>query len=1130
MSIAPDLSSARYRAAFTVLLVIATCAALTATLADEAPDDAETIRGRVTDEAGQPLADATVRVLAEGLSSDRRALQSERWRDPIVVVTDAQGNFSAGPLSGEAFTVRARGPALSPTTVESIPPGAWLSLHLQAGHAVQGRVVASAGDSAVGGATVLACDTGAFDFGLDACIVATTDAAGEFVVHGLPAGDLQLRAHASGHAVSKPVALVVPAGDPAGSPVTLKLAPGARVTGRIVDDERQAVAGARVYARLLELKRDAAAVAEGWPVHSDTAGTFVFEGLPANVRLGLLAYRSDRGLVDGGTVRVEPGADLTGIEIVLPATSAVTFRLVDENDLPLDAFDLHFREATTTSGDWLGPLDPTGIERGAEGRVTARIPASGSYDLRLAPEGFEEIELAEVVLERGQTTDLDTLVARHGLTVRGRIADEQDEPIEYATVEASWAEGGFPRTKRALTDDDGRYALVGLVDTAVRVEASAAGFVSESVDSVVPGEEEVDLTLRPTGGLTGRVALVEGGTPEAFMIVLHVEATSDVTTPEHYAEFPRKDSFSTEDGEYRLDDLPPGRFTVEARSLGRAPGRRSGVRVTHGEVAEVPLLELGKGLTLEGRVVALEDDSPVAGVALAAEGQGGSLVAAVSAPRQAAASDEDGHFLLEGLEPGSLVVSAEHPEFAPASERVALTEDDDPPDLLLRLARGGTLSGVVRDADGNPAPARRIVVTRDLRDEDDLQAAVTDADGSYELTRLAPGAYVVNLVPQPGGRLRMNVRSAVIREAEVTLLDFDESSPITLTGTVYRDGQPLGRAQLFFAKTISLTDFKFSSTDGAGHYEVGLDEPGRYRVIVQTGSTSASGGASTEITVPDLEHSGQDIHLGTDGVSGTVQDPDGHPVTGAVVSATAAAGDSSAGFLVAETGLDGRYTIQGIDPGVYRVTATSPGFKVATAYPVELAEGGGVVTVDFALEPGGTLHGRLVDDFGNGIAGAAVLVAPAGSVDPWGGGAATSVTDVNGSFSLTTPGDGPLDVTALPGGWAPVRLRGVVPPTGDEDLLLRAGRGGSLRVVVVDVEGSPQRGVMLIARPVPPFLGSELAGLLTPPVPTDAAGAILFSGLAPGGYAVTVNGRDDVPPASVTIQPDSETLLRLELP
>jgi hypothetical protein len=505
-------------------------------------------------------------------------------------------------------------------------------------------------------------------------------------------------------------------------------------------------------------------------------------------------------------------------------------------------------------------------------------------------------------------------------------------------------------------------------------------------------------------------------------------------------------------------------------------------------------------------------------------------VAAVSAHRQAATSDEDGSFLLEGLEPGSLVVSAQHPDFAPASERVELSEDDDPPELLLRLARGGTLTGVVRDVNGDPAAARRIVVTRDLRDEKDLQAAVTDADGGYELTRLATGAYVVNLIPQPGGRLRLNVKNAVIREGEVTLLDFDESSPITLSGTVYRDGQPLGRAQLFFAKTISLTDFKFSSTDGAGRYEVGLDEPGLYRVIVQTGSTSASGGASTEITVPELEHSEQDIHLGTDGVAGTVLDPDGHPVSGAVVSATAAASGASGGFLVAETGLDGRYTIQGIDPGVYRVTATSPGFKVATAYPVELVEGGGVVTVDIALEPGGSLRGRLVDDFGNGIAGAALLVAPAGIVDPWGGGAATAVTDVNGSFSLTTPGDGPLDVTALPTGWAPVVLTGILPPAGDEDLLLRAGHGGSLRVVVVDVEGSPLGGVTLIARPAPPFLGSELAGLLTPPVPTDTAGVTVLASLAPGGYAIGVIGRDDVPPASVTIQPGSETLLRLELP
>ena len=64
----------------------------------------------------------------------------------------------------------------------------------------------------------------------------------------------------------------------------------------------------------------------------------------------------------------------------------------------------------------------------------------------------------------------------------------------------------------------------------------------------------------------------------AFLIVIHVEAESTAAAPERYEDFPRQASFAdAEDGVYEVRDLPAGNYTVEARSPGLAPGRRSPV-------------------------------------------------------------------------------------------------------------------------------------------------------------------------------------------------------------------------------------------------------------------------------------------------------------------------------------------------------------------------------------------------------------------------------------------------------------------------------------------------------------------------------------------------------------------------
>jgi uncharacterized GH25 family protein len=1090
----------------------------------ESPPDSRAIRGQVVNAEGEPLSGATVRVLQQGLSMDRRDRQPAAWIDPIVIQTEDDGSFVAAGLSSSEYVVRAVAPGYAPTTVTAVLAGNSLTLPLQTGHAVRGNVLDAATGRPVPGATIVACDVAGFDFGREACLLAEAGESGGFLLTVAPAGELQLRAHAAGHAVSAVHKIEVPVADE--QVVTFRLQPGARVEGRVVDEKRRPVAGARIYVRPLSLNlADVSRLDAGWTNHSDEEGRFALAGVPSGAQHTVHGFRSDRGVATAGPIKVEAGQDLLDVELSLPGPALLTLRLVDEQDSPLADFELFLRENSEDPGDYSRPLDSDWIEGSADGHFTVRVQRrNGTFDLLLVPERYTDIELSGVELEPGRTTDLGTLVALEGPSVDGVVVDDGGDPIENATVRASWAGHGLRHIRRALTDGDGRYEISGLGQFLVKLEADAAGFLSMKLDAVSPGVQAADFTLLRLGGLAGGLELDDGEVPPAFMIVVHIEAASLAETPERYVGLPRQETFSAEDGSYRIDDLPPGRYTVEGRASDRAPDRQVGVQVAGGEVAGVATLVLGMGLSVQGRVVALVDGEPLAGAEVEARLEQRQLFETAPDHQRFATTDEEGRFRITGLEAGSLMLRARHPEFAPAEQRVELQQGAADADVILGLSSGGTLRGGVRGADGEPAAGRRIAVKR----ETDVDIGITDEQGRYELQRLMPGSYSATLLPASGAVTRLDMKTAVIRESEVTILDFDETRRISLSGTVFHGGQPVTGAEMFFANTFSLTDFSIAHSDSEGRYEVGLQEPGRYRVLLETGPAGTSGGASTEITVPDELHVIQDIHLGGDGVSGTVLDSESRPLAGAVVSASPdGAGPNESGFLVAATDAQGQYSIQGLRAGVYRVTATAVGFRIGEAYPVEIAAGSDGAHVDFKLEAGNTMRGRVVDEFDRGLASVAVVAGPAGSVDSWG--AATAVTDINGTFQLTAPVAGPIDCTALPGGWAPVRLTGVLPPAGDEDtqLILRASRGGTLRMQVVGPDGAPRSGVHVSVRAVPPFLGSELIQLLTPPAPTDASGSTRLEHLLPWTYEVLASG---VVPVQVTVHEGAETLARLEIP
>ena len=105
-------------------------------------------------------------------------------------------------------------------------------------------------------------------------------------------------------------------------------------------------------------------------------------------------------------------------------------------------------------------------------------------------------------------------------------------------------------------------------------------------------------------------------------------------------------------------------------------------------------------------------------------------------PPQRTATDAEGAFALEGLEPGRLDVQVRTAQDAPWTGEVTVIVGQAA-ELVVTLEAGATLAGTVHDPGGRPVAGARVMVGA----EGDLATSTTRtaADGSFRLTGLQPG-------------------------------------------------------------------------------------------------------------------------------------------------------------------------------------------------------------------------------------------------------------------------------------------------------------------------------------------------------------------------------------------------------
>ncbi|HEX9243277.1 MAG TPA: carboxypeptidase-like regulatory domain-containing protein [Anaeromyxobacter sp.] len=198
-------------------------------------------------------------------------------------------------------------------------------------------------------------------------------------------------------------------------------------------------------------------------------------------------------------------------------------------------------------------------------------------------------------------------------------------------------------------------------------------------------------------------------------------------------------AFAGPEGRFKVLTPPEGEFRVVIRAAGYAPNVFQ-VQGASGKKLAVPEIRLGGGEHLLGEVLDAETEMPVvqARAALADPAKIERLRFVrpeIVAPIAVAGSG--GWYEIRRAPRGLLVLVVSAPGYLPEFVQVNTRQ----PLPSVRLHRGGTVAGVVRDAAGQPLPGAKVVaVSPEALDAAEVTA---DAKGIFSLPKLRAGRYQV---------------------------------------------------------------------------------------------------------------------------------------------------------------------------------------------------------------------------------------------------------------------------------------------------------------------------------------------------------------------------------------------------
>lgn len=1061
------------------------------------------LAGVLKDWNGKPAPEAVVRVAGEAVT---------RW-----FRTDAAGRFEipgVPPKPGRLQALARDGASLETTVLSGTTT---TTFTLARAAAIEGRVSQIDSGRLISGVKVTARAGGT-------SMVARTGIDGRYRMVGLPQGSYRVTFDEKRFVlVDRREVEVLPGEVKA---LDIALTPAVTLLGRVSDEKGRPVAGARgalgpgAESRMGVMFRAIGREgAESSAFVSGPDGAFRADRLApgSNQKLTVTHPAFERRVISGLDLVAGASKPLS-VDVVLSRGLVLTGVVKDKEGKPVaDAAVALNRSVQMTGGRGGAMVSFNSVESvrpraetDFEGRFEFKGLSPGDYDLTISKPGFTR-SVSSAVKAGDGATPLEVVLSP-GASIAGRLTQPNGQPVTGYSITARpstpVSSPGIRLVTAAVgTDPEGGFVLDGLAPgTAYDLTLQGMGqFRGEpNKRGIVAPAADVEIEVAARGRIAGRVLDAASGAPVTEFEASYAPARAggmQIVIRGSTFNNDRRTPFSSPDGAFAFEDVPPGNWDVTVWARTYQEARTGGIAVAAGETKNVEV-KAARGLAIRGRVVDAKGGRGVQDASVTARdgGGGGAFVFDGGALSGGGIlTDADGRFEIADQAPGSYQLTARHPLFSEGTARVTLEDKDGA--VEISVVSGGVIGGIVLSSQGGPLAGAEVSLQNSGEGSGmralDGQTSLSDGLGRFRFEHLPAGRYRVGatLRTEASAIVDVPLNAGDVREDIRLALD----SGVTVRGVV--SGLPEGERVGVTVGAQGAQDYFANTRTGAGGaFEFSGVPKGTLTLRATAGDLilGSSHTAVKEVVIPEGQPEVATEIVFDDGlsISGTVTRR-GAPVSGARVSAFTAGSGRQASARADD---HGAFRIIGLEPGRVNVIAFAEGFESQVSRILELKEDASIELVI----PTASLTGTVIDA-GSALPLEASVELQRVSATPGGPGMRlAATTDSSGRFGFNDLEPVEYRMTARRSGYESV-TKTVKPEDPGEDLRIELKRGSGLSVEAKDAQmGFGLRGLFVRVQ-------QGAAEAYTGMVSLDGEGKGEIPGIPPGTYEVTAQASGYAP-------------------
>lgn len=367
-------------------------------------------------------------------------------------------------------------------------------------------------------------------------------------------------------------------------------------------------------------------------------------------------------------------------------------------------------------------------------------------------------------------------------------------------------------------------------------------------------------------------------------------------------------------------------------------------------------------------------------------------------------SNADGNYEVDGLASNTYLLQVRKNGFVADNQNTVFVPDNQQVTQNYALGIAGAVSGLVTDLQGVPISQASVLVHD--RNFSYYDSATTDSTGNFQLLTVAPGLVTVE-VTADGYARQINTDVQVRAQETIQGLRFQLQPELVITGKITDEsGVPISGIYVSGYNEQTQSGFSCQPSDGNGAFRLGNLVPGTYTLSVNVKGYALAQKDNVVVTSGSQEKTIDFILKRAGSVTGKITNANGDPIGG--VSVTAYDSLSNRYQNSWQTDASGKYSLDSLPSGNYRLEAYKQGYTRSQHDGVEVSAGSVTPNVDFVLQQGASLSGFVTDSFNHPIAGATVYASGNKS------GSDTVTTDSTGRFHIAGLSDGTytLDVSA----------------------------------------------------------------------------------------------------------------------